>query len=335
MKELEKRSETQMNIGKKNRIWDESFYLLVLPALPVVLWWFRRGYVFSTILAFFIPFLKLDAATPSSYFKNSEELGQIAMNAEDYETATQTFKDPYRLGVAYYKAGNFAKAEEMFLLSAREEVALGAAYNLGNALAMQQKYQEAIDAYEEVLKKWPDCTKAKDNLELVKTLLKEQEEDPDEKGDESKKSDSDDSQDKEQKSGENPSSSGKPEQQKNSNKNSKSDDSQKKEPSESEGSEKQKSLSKDGEEDKKPQDTQDLSELEESQEKDSLSENSENKSPQELDGGQEEATAFKSQEDLDADLWLNQISNDPKTFLKNKFYIESKNNGTTKGIDPW
>ena len=50
---------------------------------------------------------------------------------------------------------------------------------------------------------------------------------------------------------------------------------------------------------------------------------------------EEEVKTPKSQEDQDADLWLNQISNDPKTFMKNKFYIESKKNGTTKGVDPW
>ncbi len=43
----------------------------------------------------------------------------------------------------------------------------------------------------------------------------------------------------------------------------------------------------------------------------------------------------RSQEDLDADLWLNQITNDPKSFLKNKFYLESKKNGTKEEVDPW
>jgi hypothetical protein len=43
----------------------------------------------------------------------------------------------------------------------------------------------------------------------------------------------------------------------------------------------------------------------------------------------------RSQEDLDADLWLNQIKSDPKSFLKNKFYLESKKIGTKQEIDPW
>lgn len=37
----------------------------------------------------------------------------------------------------------------------------------------------------------------------------------------------------------------------------------------------------------------------------------------------------------DADLWLNRIQNDPKTFLKNKFQVESMKNGTKEAVDPW
>jgi hypothetical protein len=43
----------------------------------------------------------------------------------------------------------------------------------------------------------------------------------------------------------------------------------------------------------------------------------------------------KSPEDKVLDQWLNQISNDPKEFLKKKFYLESKRNGTKEAIDPW
>ena len=63
----------------------------------------------------------------------------------------------------------------MFRQSSREDVASSAAYNLGNTLVQQQKLKEAITAYEDVLKKWPDHTKAKENLELVKKMMDQQE----------------------------------------------------------------------------------------------------------------------------------------------------------------
>jgi len=274
--ELKKRAEVQVNIGKKNRIWEEHFYLFILPIIPVILWWFKRGYVLSMVLIFFIPFFKLDATPISNYFKNSEEIGKEALEEGAYETAGHTFKDCYRAGVAYYKAGFFSEAEEMFRNSSREDVSLQAAYNLGNSLAKQEKFKEAIAAYEDVLKKCPEHVKAKENLELVKNIMQEQE--SSQQGD----GDSKNSEDQDKKNTENPT------------------------PQE--------------EDQKDNSDPKDVEEKEEKnkEESDSLEKNE-----------------AKSQEDQDANLWLNQISNDPKAFLKNKFYIESKKNGTTKGVDPW
>lgn len=276
LKELGKSVEAQVNVGKKNRLWEEHFYLIILPILPVILWWFRRGYVLSIFLVFLIPTFKLEAKPTLDYFKNSEELGKQAMEEGNYETAIQEFKDPYRAGVAYYRAGNFEEAEKMFLASSREEVSLSATYNLGNSLAQQQKFKEAIAAYEDVLKRCPEHMEAQENLELVKALMQEQE------SSQSENKDSEDSKDKDKESKED----------------SSSDQGDKEEDS----------------------DSSDLNE-------------GKPKSDEDADSKEEESS--KSQEDQDADLWLNQISNDPKTFLKNKFYIESKNNGTTKGVDPW
>ncbi|MES2199237.1 MAG: VWA domain-containing protein [Chlamydiota bacterium] len=277
LKGLEKHAEAQVNIGKKNRLWEERFYLLVILMLPVILWWFRRGYVLSVFLVFFISVFQTESGYALDYFKNSEELGKEALEEGDYKGAIENFKDPYRAGVAHYKAGNFAEAEKMFLLSSREEVDLQAAYNLGNSFAQQQKFKEAIAAYEDVLKKCKEHTNAKENLELVKAMMQEQE-----------SSQSDDSKDKDKESKE----------------------------------------EQEGDDDKESK--EDSSSPQEDQEED-LDSLDENKQEEE----EKDTKSSKSQEDQDADLWLNQISNDPKAFLKNKFYIESKKNGTTKGVDPW
>ena len=304
IKDLEKRSDAQLNMGKKNRIWEENFYFLLFPALIVVLSWFRRGYVFSAFLLFCIPSLQAEAANFSDHFKNSEELGKKAMEEGDYPSAITSFKDPYRLGVAYYKAGDFAKAEEMFLLSTREEVSSSATYNLGNALAQQQKFQEAIKAYEEVLSKCPDHTNAKENLELIKNLLQNNPEGSEEKKDPSKQGESKEGEEKEQSQG-----------------NDSSEEKQT-EGKQAEESDEKKTKHPEASKEEKEQKPQDLPNSEEGIEK-------------KESGEKEESVPVKSQEDQDADLWLNQISNDPKTFLKNKFYIESKNNGTKQGVDPW
>jgi Ca-activated chloride channel family protein len=43
----------------------------------------------------------------------------------------------------------------------------------------------------------------------------------------------------------------------------------------------------------------------------------------------------RAQKDIDADQWLNRIENDPKSFLKNQFQVETQNNGTAQGDEPW
>ena len=180
----------------------------------------------------------------------------------------------------------------MFKSSTREEVALNAGYNLGNSLAQQQKFREAITAYEDVLKKWPECTKAKENLELIKSMMKEEE---------SSDSDSGDG---------------------------------KKEESDSKDSKNEQRDSEEGQE-QKEQEPSDLQENKEEQSEKSQEQQKDAAKPSDEKQDEQEQKQTASQEEQDADLWLNQISNDPKTFLKNKFYIESKKNATTRGVDPW
>lgn len=339
LKELEKRADAQMEAGKKNQFWDERFYLLILPILPIILWWFRRGYVFATLLIFFIPAFEIEAVTTYNYFKNSEERGKQSLEEGDYEKAIHTFRDPYRKGVAYYRAGNFAEAEEMFRQSSRADVASNAAYNLGNAFAQQQKFKEAITAYEDVLKRWPDHTKAKENLELVKTLLEQQKQE----NSNSENSDQQDNQDKNESENKNKSE--------NQDSNDSNDQEQSQENQQQQNSEDSKdSNDKKQSQENQQQDSKNPDHQQEKQQSREEEQDLQNDKGEDLQGQQEEqkemkktaspqeeekGEAFKSQEDQDADLWLNQITNDPKRFLKNKFYIESKRNGTTEGIDPW
>ncbi|MCB1681081.1 MAG: VWA domain-containing protein [Alphaproteobacteria bacterium] len=43
----------------------------------------------------------------------------------------------------------------------------------------------------------------------------------------------------------------------------------------------------------------------------------------------------RTQQDVDADQWLSHIDSDTETFLKNKFYIESRRSGATQGRQTW
>ncbi len=255
------------NIDRKMRIWDEHFYLFLFPVIPFFLLWFRRGYITYGLLLLLIPTADLKA-----YFKNGNELAKEAFEAGEYEAAVELFDECYQKGVCYYRLGDYAKAEEQFKQSS------DCGYNLGNALAKQmtkEKLQEALTAYDAVLEKDPEHTRAYQNREIVKKLLEEQEQQ-----DKQDKQDNQDQQDKED----------------NQDQQDKQD---KQEPQDKQQDQKQ--------QDQKQQDQKQ----------------------------QEQRNEEKDCKEQDADLWLNRIQNDPKEFLKNKFQIESKKNGTKQAVDPW
>lgn len=298
--QLAQQSKAEIDLGKKKRLWDERFYLLILPTLPIILWWFRRGYLFA--LAFL---LVLPTAQGQAYecFKNSETLAKDVFDQGNYDIAAESFQDCYRKGVAFYKGGHFAEAEDMFQASSREEVACQAAYNLGNALTFQNKLEEAIAAFEAVLDRWPDHLEAQENLDIVKKML-EQQDKQDKQGNKDQEQGQDKQQDKQQKK----------EQDKQDRQDRERQDKDKRQQDEQQRQE------QDGQ-DKQDRERQDKGEGQQDKQQNLGKEMRDKKQP--------------SQSDQDADLWLNCIENDPKSFLRNQCYIESKNNGTTKGSDPW
>lgn len=317
--DLEKRSDVQRESHKTHRFWEEHFYLFLLPVLPFFLWWYRRGGIFALFLFCLMP--DCSEASLSSYFYNAEQRAEQAYANEDYAAAGHDFQDPYRKGVAYYRMGDYSAAEEMFRQSTRPEVASCSAYNLGNALVHQNRLRDAITAYEEVLEKWPDHNQAMENLELVKKMLEQQEppqheekQDPQDGQEESKSQ-------RDQKQGDNASQKDDPQQQ--------SDKQPQNDPA---------SAEKEAEQEQKNQKQEEPVREEPSQEKEPPQANEDSSLPQEQTLAarpEKEKPAPRSQEDLDADLWLNQMKNDPKSFLRNKFYLESKKNGTKEEINPW
>jgi Ca-activated chloride channel family protein len=328
--QIKERATAEETTHHKIQQWEERFYLLVFPLMALLLLWFRKGFVFVLLLLCLLPH-KARAVDFQHYFKNEAQLGKEALERGEYEVAMQQFTDPYQQGVVQYKAGNFAEAEKLF----QESKAM---YNLGNALAKQEKLEEAIAAYENVLKTYPDHTHARYNLEIVKKLLEqkkqqeeqqqnkdnEQENQQNQDKDESKSGDSDQQQkDQQNKDGLEPDNSEKQENKENTSEGDaeKQEESQKDSPS-SEKKDPQHQDSPSGEQEEEER-LPSPSEPMQPQQKDQEGESAENKK------------AARMQKDMDADQWLNRVQNDPKSFLKNQFYIESHRNSTIEGPDPW
>lgn len=192
---------------KTTRIWEEHFYLFLLPLVLFLLPLFRRNAAFPALL--FLGMLMMaapnavaaDASTNAqpaasgnvqqavnsnaastensgniwkNWFLNKDQQGAQAIEQKNYKAAIGKFNDAYRRGVAEYKAGEYQKAAQSFATAKRQDIATDAEYNLGNAQLMGGQIEQAIKSYETVLKNHPNHADAKHNLEIAKKLLQQQ-----------------------------------------------------------------------------------------------------------------------------------------------------------------
>ena len=103
------------------------------------------------------------AVTWSSLWFTPDQQGQRLMNRGEFQAAAETFRDPMRQGVAWFRAGEFEKAEQAF---ARVD-SPDAEFNRGNCLVMRGKYEEAVEWFDRALQTRPDWEEAKDNREIA------------------------------------------------------------------------------------------------------------------------------------------------------------------------
>ena len=92
-----------------------------------------------------------------------DQQGQRLLDRGEFRAAAETFRDPVRQGVAWFRAGEFEQAERTFARVATPE----AEFNRGNCLVMQGKYEAAIDRYDRALELRPDMTDARVNREIA------------------------------------------------------------------------------------------------------------------------------------------------------------------------
>jgi Ca-activated chloride channel family protein len=270
-------------------VWHERFYWFLAPAMITFLFYILavKQELLLLIIFFAAAYPKTSYAREfKDYFKNKEEIALEQYNQRDYEQAKSNFIDPYRQGVAAYRAGLYNEAEQAFKKSKRSEVKISALYNLGNSLALQNKLQEAVASYEMVLQSQPDHKDAQENLKIVKDLL-EQEQEQEQEKEQGQEKEQDQTKEQDQ------SKDNKQEQDKNKDKDPNRD--QNKNTENNETSDQSKEDQTKPEQDTQPPPSKEVSSVQQDE---------------------------KSVEEIKADKWLNQLDNDLKTFLHNKFYIE-------------
>lgn len=114
------------------------------------------------------------AGVLGDWFRNREQRGRAALEQRQYGKAAELFADPYRQGIAHYRAGDYAAAEQAFRGAGQDRSADNSAYNLGNSLFQQQRYQEAVQAYDQVLANNPNHEDARFNRRLAQRLQQQQ-----------------------------------------------------------------------------------------------------------------------------------------------------------------
>lgn len=92
------------------------------------------------------------------------EIARSFLEDGEPEKALLFFDDPRWRGIAAYRARRFAEASRNF----NEDETVASLYNMGNARAQLREWDEAIAAYERVLRFNPDHEDARYNLSLVK-----------------------------------------------------------------------------------------------------------------------------------------------------------------------
>lgn len=152
--------------------WREEGPWLILLLLPLAALAFRRGWL--TVIAFFaltslfnVPMAKADWKT--LWKKPPNQQGQEALQAGHPEKAAQLFTDTQWQATAHYRAGHYEKAAKVW--SHFQDA--NSQYNLGNALAHQGKWQEALNAYDQALAVNPNLSEAQFNRQLVEQQLKQ------------------------------------------------------------------------------------------------------------------------------------------------------------------
>jgi Ca-activated chloride channel family protein len=175
--------------GATSGQWQDRGPWLLLPLLPIVALAFRRGWLLVLALAF-LPVAPSRADGLADLFRTRDQQAAKALATGDAKHAQSLAANDGLRGAAAYRAGDYAAAEAALGHGADSDTQ----YNLGNALAKQQRYEDAIAAYDRALKANPGNADAAANRKAVDEFLKQQKQQDkknDDKQDKNGKSDKD------------------------------------------------------------------------------------------------------------------------------------------------
>lgn len=151
-------------------VWQEEGPWILLILLPLAALAFRRGWLFTLLpLMFIMHSQPAQASIWDDLWQTRDQQAAEALKQGDPKRAANLFKNPAWKGTASYRGRDYDQAAHQF---ADIDTADGK-YNLGNALAHQGKFEDAIKAYDKALAMDPDNKDAAANKQLVEKLLQQ------------------------------------------------------------------------------------------------------------------------------------------------------------------
>ncbi len=149
--------------------WKDMGFLLLILLVLIVPFWFRKGWMIR--YAWIPVFLTMTSCSGSLSWKDlwytKDYQGQELYNNQDFEEAGNTFESVLHQGVAYYKAGNYDAAAQVFA----KDSSANSLFNLGLAYTQLGLYDEALQVIELAAEKDPDNEEFKKAInETQKTI---------------------------------------------------------------------------------------------------------------------------------------------------------------------
>ncbi len=173
--------------------WQDAGVYICWLLLPLALWLGKRTAILVLPVLLLLP-PPSAAFTWQDLFKSRQQQAQQAYQQQDYSAAIEKFEQPIWQGNSAYRSGDFTTAEQFY----RQDRSANGLFNLGNSLMQQQKYQEALDAYQQSAKQQPDLAGVQQNIELAEKLLQQQQEQQNQQGQDGQSQQGDNQQSSEQ-----------------------------------------------------------------------------------------------------------------------------------------
>ena len=146
--------------------WHDAGYLLLIPIAIFGLLGLRRGAIVCFLLVIVPP---VHADWRDDLWVNKDKQGHNALLEGRYDEAEELFEDERWQAISKYRNQKYDEAAEMF----SSDDSISSQFNLGNSLAKNGQFEDAIATYDKVLDRDPFHEDALFNRELIQQLLEE------------------------------------------------------------------------------------------------------------------------------------------------------------------